>query len=114
MPWIVAGDFNEILSNDEKEGQRLRAQSQLDNFRQALDECALMDLGFVGPKFTWNNGRAGEDHVRERIDRGICNKEWRDLFPMVRVHHLTSSVSDHRPLLLENSTIPNPTNTRKK
>ena len=25
----------------------------MQNFREALDECGLLDLGFVGNKFTW-------------------------------------------------------------
>ena len=32
VPWLVAGDFNEILSISEKEGQIIRAQGQIDSF----------------------------------------------------------------------------------
>ena len=77
IPWLVAGDFNEILVTEEKEGKLLRPQAQMDNFRKGLGECALMDLGFAGPTFTWNNGRVGEDNVRARLDRGVCRSEER-------------------------------------
>lgn len=52
-PWLCAGDFNEITKTHEKKGGRLRPDFQMKNFRDALDECGLMDLGHVGSKYTW-------------------------------------------------------------
>ncbi|KAL0404334.1 UNVERIFIED_CONTAM: hypothetical protein Sradi_2074200 [Sesamum radiatum] len=45
-PWLVAGDFNEILEHSEKEGGPLRAEWQIRNFRNCLLSCELHDLGF--------------------------------------------------------------------
>lgn len=53
LPWLCAGDFNELLKTREKLGGRLRPYGQMQNFREVLDECGLLDLGFVGTKFTW-------------------------------------------------------------
>ena len=33
LPWLVIGDFNEILSNQNKLGGALRSEAQLDSFR---------------------------------------------------------------------------------
>ena len=52
VPWLCVGDFNEIAKSHEKCGGRLRSYMQMKNFRNVLDECGLMDLGFVGSKFT--------------------------------------------------------------
>ena len=30
------------------------------SFRECLNVCGLMDLGFVGQRFTWCNERRGE------------------------------------------------------
>lgn len=46
LPWVVGGDYNEILSNDEKEGGSLRASSLIEGFRAALVDCALTEVGF--------------------------------------------------------------------
>ena len=66
VPWICAGDFNEITKTHEKKGGRLRPYTQMKNFRDVLDECGLMDLGFEGSKFTWfknfGNGVAIWEH----------------------------------------------------
>lgn len=50
MPWLVCGDFNEVLSNQEKHGGRPRIERLMNAFRCALEECHLSDLGYVGPK----------------------------------------------------------------
>ena len=38
LPWLCAGDFNEILKADEKLGGRLRPNRQMEAFREVLDE----------------------------------------------------------------------------
>lgn len=53
LPWLVVGDINQILFEAEKEGGVPRSQRDMDDFREALDECRLKDLGFFGKSFTW-------------------------------------------------------------
>jgi hypothetical protein len=59
-PWICAGDFNEVLHSDEHFGLRDRDENQMELFRDCLDDCGLMDMGFIGPKYTWTNRQDGE------------------------------------------------------
>jgi exonuclease III len=54
-PWVCIGDFNEILTLEEKWGGGGRPNSQMEAFRQTLENCGLSDLGYRGPKFTWSN-----------------------------------------------------------
>ena len=54
IPWPCAGDFNEITRQEEKVGGAIRAHSQMQAFRDIIDECGFMDLGFIGPNFTWS------------------------------------------------------------
>jgi hypothetical protein len=58
-PWLCVGYFNEIISLSEKSSKAARPSSQMASFRKALEDYNLIDLGFVGPKFTWWNGRHG-------------------------------------------------------
>ena len=69
-------------------------------FREALLYCGLVDLGFKGNIFMWNNGRVGIEFVRERIDRAGAALEWRELFPHVEVTHIQVAHSDHVPILI--------------
>ena len=60
----------------------------------------MIDLGFAGNQFTWNNKRPPPFNIREELDRAFCTAEWMVLFPQVRVMHLTAHKSDHFPILL--------------
>lgn len=51
-PWICVGDFIEISKQSEKKGGRIRPHTQMKPFRDVLDECSFMDMGFVGSLFT--------------------------------------------------------------
>ncbi|KAL5575135.1 hypothetical protein UlMin_016834 [Ulmus minor] len=100
MPWLCGGDLNEILFSHEKQGGATRAQYLMNAFRDATNYCDLVDLGFRGPKFTWNRGK-NACLVQERLDRMLGNSGWVDLFPNSLAHHLNLRGSDHRPLLVE-------------
>lgn len=64
-------------------------------FQQAIDDCNLHDMGYVGDIFTWRRGR-----IRERLDGRLINNEWASLFPNAGLEHCNFNHSDHRPLLL--------------
>jgi hypothetical protein len=65
-PWLLVGDFNEILFAHEKEGGKPRRQQQMDSFREALELCGVEDLGYEGDCFTWrNNNHQVEGYIRE-------------------------------------------------
>ena len=98
LPWLCAGDFNEIVSNNEKLGGSNRSHSQMQLFRDVLDECGFIDLGYVGSPFTWQKHFADGHSIRERLDRGMANNEWFLKFAGTKIHHLSSNNSDHCPL----------------
>ncbi|CAM8944513.1 unnamed protein product [Rhodiola kirilowii] len=99
-PWLVLGDFNEVLFGWEYKGRRLRREWQMRSFREAIEDCGITDLGYKGAPFTYSNKREGIFEMRARLDRAFGNNQWRSIFPEVEVRHLVSSVSDHYPLLV--------------
>jgi endonuclease/exonuclease/phosphatase family metal-dependent hydrolase len=101
IPWLCAGDFNEIVDQSEKEGYAVRREAQMVRFREALEECQLGDLGFVGPFFTWSNRRMDDTYTRERLDRAVANPEWCSIFPIVSVLILAARTSDHNPMVVK-------------
>ena len=100
-PWVIVRDFNEVLLEGDKYGGRSISSSRSLLFKECLDHCSMVDMGFVGPRFTWTNKRNFSALVQERIDRFFANPSWYALHPNTRVTHLTRCVLDHCPILLE-------------
>ena len=101
LPWLCAGDFNEIMYSKEKKGGPPRNRRQMENFRSALADCGLRDLGFRGDKFTWrNNSFDARHYVKERLDRAVATREWCEHFPAYKVINGDPRHSDHRPVTI--------------
>jgi endonuclease/exonuclease/phosphatase family metal-dependent hydrolase len=65
-PWLCAGDFNEILHSQEKEGGRAHPQSYMDRFKANLEACDLQDLASMWAFFSWrNHSHQIEGYIRE-------------------------------------------------
>lgn len=90
LPWVLAGDFNEMLHVEDKLGGALS-----NRHKGWFDNNAMVDLGFYGPKYTWTYKR-----VFEGLNRAICNLAWRSLFAEAHVKHLPRTKSDHNPIKL--------------
>ncbi|KAL1171385.1 hypothetical protein V6Z11_A05G277700 [Gossypium hirsutum] len=75
----------------------------MDLFQRTLEECQLVDIGYLGRWFTWERDNLPETNIRERLDRGVTNDEWVFLFLKVKVKHLVHLFSDHYPLLINTS-----------
>ena len=103
LPWLFAGDFNEILKQSEKLGGRTRPPGQMQLFRDILDECGLIDIGFKGSPFTWSKIHNNGTSIWERLDRAVVSYEWFSKFPGTRTHHVDSTTSDHKILWIERS-----------
>ncbi|CAM8943394.1 unnamed protein product [Rhodiola kirilowii] len=99
-PWCVIGDFNEICRSSETTSSNRYRSVYMEQFRQVLLDCGLMDLGYQGSKFTYSNKRQGLDEVQCRLDRAVGDELWLDRYPNTVIQHLVSHRSDHCPLIL--------------
>lgn len=54
IPWFCFGDFNEILNLNEKVGGGSRSIEAISEFKEAVRDCKLLDLG-RGYPFTSSN-----------------------------------------------------------
>ena len=64
--WVCIGDFNQILSQEDKFGFSYRKIEGAEVFRQTLFDLGLCDLQAKGQHFTWMNGHGDESFVMER------------------------------------------------
>ena len=49
-PWIMVGDFNDPLLQEDKFGGRGVSVSRSLAFKDCLDICSMVDMGFSGPR----------------------------------------------------------------
>lgn len=97
-PWCVMGNFNEIVSQDEKQGGQLRPTKQMEDFKHALETNCLFDLGWQGTKYTWTNGHTNDTFTGLRLDRAVVSKEWIDKFRHQKVEVLAYAIFE--PILI--------------
>lgn len=96
-PWLVGGDFNIILSADEKIGKTVPSFKGMCDFASCLDACNLHDLGYIGAKFTWSKS----NNAWSRLDRMVASSNWIAACDQYSVTHLPRDISDHCPLLIK-------------
>ncbi|KAH0722225.1 hypothetical protein KY285_004836 [Solanum tuberosum] len=95
-PWLVGGDFNTIVNDSKKLGGLPVTQTEVEDFIQCINVCALNEIKFTGSCYTWSNGRIEQDCIFKRLDRVFGNNEFMNV--LQDVHHLIREGSDHAPL----------------
>ncbi|XP_042065472.1 uncharacterized protein LOC121808984 [Salvia splendens] len=102
QPWLVGGDFNIFVSEEERQGGNKKRTREMMEFVETISDCQLLDVGADGPKFTWARG-----DTFERLDIVLIGEGWANVFEATRVTNLPRILSDHCPLLIV-SRVPGP------
>ena len=97
-PWMLTGDFNEILDNSEKVGGPARWEGSFTAFRSFVSQNGLWNLKHSGNHLSWRGNRYTH-FIRSRLDRSLTNCSWSEQYPMGRCRYLRFEGSDHRPLV---------------
>lgn len=100
LPWVCIGDYNDLLSEQDKKGRVEHPQWLYSGFREAIFYCNLTDISLSGYSFTWFRGRNIGNRVEERLDRAMANPAWHSRFPRASLLNLIAPVSDHNPILM--------------
>ncbi|GER38816.1 RNA-directed DNA polymerase (reversetranscriptase)-related family protein [Striga asiatica] len=99
--WFIGGDFNDILSNEEKNRGLVRSESSFHAFKNFTQILGVLECPFIGHPFTWSNGRQGSDFVEEKLDRFLLSPNWLLQYPKSFVTHVQMVSSDHHLLVLQ-------------
>jgi hypothetical protein len=60
----------------------------------------VLNLGYRGYPFTWENCRDAEANVQKRLNRAVASVSWMSMFTLCTIDHVQTSYSDHVPILL--------------
>ncbi|PNX97372.1 ribonuclease H, partial [Trifolium pratense] len=97
------GDFNDLLSQEDKRGTLPHPNWLCNGFRNAVSDCDLTDIHLDGYPYTWIKSRGTPDVIEERLDRAMADSRWLTIYPDVKLLNLLASHSDHSPILLQNT-----------
>ncbi|KAI0524441.1 hypothetical protein KFK09_003810 [Dendrobium nobile] len=101
-PSIIGGDYNCILSKEDKRGGKRflfsKGPKEMKSFMVNYD---FHDIGYIGPRFTWCNNKEGTSRIWERLDRCLLNSSAIQKVPLAITKHLARIASDHSPILLK-------------
>ena len=98
-PWCLRGDFNEILSpNERSRGGRLSPIMR--RFFEILNDLVLRDLLLQGGPYTWRGGQNGR--LMSRLDKFLVFADWESPCSKAIKRCLPRPISDHSPILLDN------------
>lgn len=62
--------------------ERSTSTGVFSGFASCVDRRALVDLGFVGARFTWSHGVEVEMRKLARLERDVCYDIWWWVFPL--------------------------------
>ena len=95
-PWLVFGDFNEILDEEEHSGNEnmTLVSNSMRDFQGVANYCSLIDMFYQGPKLTWSNKR-DNDLICKKLDRTLMNDSWLREFHQAYCVFEVGGCSDH-------------------
>lgn len=94
---IIAGDFNAILDIDYKEGGLRKPTKVMDDFRDFISNCKLIDIIPKNGRFTWTNRRLNFSKIFERLDRFLVGEWWMNANFSLESNIIPQIGSDHFP-----------------
>lgn len=100
-PLVMGGDFNAILSSDDRFQGNPVTQSDIEDFQHCIQHNELQEIRAIGPQFTWTNNQVVECRILSNIDRCFANTQWFVEYSNVVVERLEKNISDHCPQILK-------------
>ncbi|GER36716.1 retrotransposon protein [Striga asiatica] len=98
---VIAWDWNDLCSNEEKRGGRQRLASSFSGFNVFIHHMGMQKIPQSGSFFTWGNNSAEEGYTEERLDKIFVSLGWQQQFPGTKASNFFRSSSDHNVLFLE-------------
>lgn len=99
--WLCIGDFNQVLSNDDKFSFNQGALLRVDSLHNVISELSLCELAAFGQRFTWMNKTEEGDFVMERLDRAFASVAQINAYPNYALKNLPIVHSDYSPIILD-------------
>ncbi|VVB02043.1 unnamed protein product [Arabis nemorensis] len=100
-PWILVGDFNQILSQHEHSSipQTLAPTNGMQEMRSCFEYLDIQDISARGALYTWKNN-CHENPTLRKLDKVMINEAWSTYFPSSVAFFDPPGSSDHSPCVI--------------
>lgn len=78
-PWIIGGDFNVIINEEEKIGGLPILPAEYDDFAFCVNSCKLYEVQYKESPITWWNGRTDEHCIYKKLDKMLTNSQFENM-----------------------------------
>ncbi|KAL5124246.1 putative ribonuclease H protein [Glycine soja] len=96
-PWIVIGDFNNVLNSQDIIGGNNVVETEVRDLKTMMSNMGLFEADMKGNHYTWSNKHV-IDVIYSRIDRVIGNVDWFQKYQDASYEVLDPNISDHSPI----------------
>jgi len=96
--WILAGNFNMILSLESKTGGRKWLEEDCGKFKKLIDQLKLVDIENNNGTFAWFDWRSGNQHIACHLNCFLVAEDLMEEPPYMESVILSKAGSDHWPI----------------
>lgn len=68
LPWCMVGDYNDLLTSDDKVERCDHPNYLFQGFREATQDVGLVDIPLEGYPFTWRFAMGTDHSIEQRLD----------------------------------------------
>ena len=103
-PWVLMGDFNAILKLSDRSEGDMNWYGHHHEFSNCIQDTELIQVPFIGPKFSWHNGQQGRHTILKKLDWIFCNPSFLSTWPATHSKFLPRDLSDHSAMIMDLNT----------
>lgn len=75
----------------------------MQEFKDCIDVCGLLDINFSCSRFSWCNGQGGQARSWAHLDRAFFTSNALLFWTDIHLNYLPRTSSDHAPMMLQPS-----------
>ncbi|XP_058776403.1 uncharacterized protein LOC131650721 [Vicia villosa] len=99
-PWMILGDFNNVMRIGDRVGGHPVQSHELSDLEEMMSTSDLFVHDSTGSRFTWSN-KHSHGLIYSKIDHVICNASWFLRYPKSDVEFCQAHISDHSPIIVK-------------
>lgn len=100
QPWVILGDFNAILSTNDRMGGSQHWPNYMDDFHLCTQQASLINVPYSGIHLTWHNGQKDGHTIQKKLDWILGNQELFNRWTRAHAKFLPRLAFDHSPMLI--------------